>query len=207
MSGKLEKYKARLESLSFDDKYNVVRLLVKDIVAEAVIVNGQRISQFEITYQLVKLEIDTDVRVNSKFDLRTKKSLHIIYTENYGTKLRNLRLISGMTAKELSSKINICDKTLRDVERNKISKPFYYWKLICDYFKIDHIDYLELDTMGENTIKEKLEKIRAFIGAKSWEEVGIYLGYSEGFILDLLTRYTPNEFMKGKINSALDKLR
>lgn len=61
--------------------------------------------------------------------------------------------------------------------------------------------------MKEETIQDKLLKIRAYTGSKNWEEVGQHLGYSEGFILDLLNRYTPNSHHLKKINALLSELK
>ncbi|MBU3208497.1 hypothetical protein KPL28_02470 [Clostridium algidicarnis] len=61
--------------------------------------------------------------------------------------------------------------------------------------------------MKELSVSDKLIKIRAYTGARTWKEVGIYLGYSESFISDMMTRYTPNENHRKKINHALQMLK
>ena len=149
---------------------------------------------------------------NNKFDIYTeKKFLHIIsnfkYGDTNGGKLRNLRLQNNTTIKQLSRHTGVCSTTLMHLEQNKIKYPFYYWKLICEHFSTNHVEYLELYTMKEDSIQEKLIKIRALLGAKTWANVGEYLGYSEGFVLDLLNRYTPNAAHLKLINSTLEKYK
>lgn len=56
MSAKLEYYHNKIDNLSFEEKYDVVKLLVKSIIAETVVVNGEKTSQFHIIYNLVKLD-------------------------------------------------------------------------------------------------------------------------------------------------------
>jgi len=58
--------------------------------------------------------------------------------------------------------------------------------------------------MNESSLLDKTTKIRAFIGAKTWEEIGKYLGNGESYILEIRTRYKPNEKNLLKINSNLD---
>lgn len=74
---------------------------------------------------------------------------------------------------------------------------------MCNYFSINHIDYLGLSDLPEDTIQDKLIKIRALLGAKSWSDVANYLGYSQGFVIDLLTRYAPKANHINKINLIL----
>lgn len=149
--------------------------------------------------------------LDSKFDLKIKKNLHIIYDENYnenqGLKMRNLRLKNNLTLHELSSRIDINETTLRQMELNKIKMPYYYWKTVCNFFDVDHVVYLELCTMKEESIQDKLIKIRALIGAKSWKDVADCLGYSVGFINDLMTRYVPNINHMKIIDSVIEKFK
>ncbi|MEW9093915.1 MAG: helix-turn-helix transcriptional regulator [Clostridiaceae bacterium] len=146
--------------------------------------------------------------VRCKFDLhKEKKFLHIIYSKNEGVKIKNLRLKNDMTLKQLSKEIGISEVTLTKVENNRIRVPYYYWKLICDFYKVDHISYLGLCNMDEDSIENKLIKIRAYLGAKRWGNVGSYLGYSEAFIVDMLTRYTPNKKQLDNIDITLRKIK
>jgi transcriptional regulator with XRE-family HTH domain len=142
--------------------------------------------------------------VSTKFDIyKNKKFLPIIYANNEGSKLRKLRLKDNISMHDLSKKISISETTLMHIEQNKIKNPYYYWKIICDYFNVNHIEYLNLKTMKEDNIIDKLIKLRAFIGTKSWAGVGKYLGYSGEFISDLISRYTPNKSNIEKINNAI----
>ncbi len=109
--------------------------------------------------------------------------------------------------KSLSKLIHINETTLRNIEKDRIKKPYFYWKIYCGYFNVNHVDYLGLCTMNEETIQDKLLKIRAYTGSRNWEEVGKHLGYSEGFILDLLNRYTPNSHHLQKISAFLNTLK
>ncbi|KYH35812.1 helix-turn-helix protein [Clostridium tepidiprofundi DSM 19306] len=143
-----------------------------------------------------------------KFDIVKKKFLHIICNKNSpGIKLKNLRVKNNVTLSQLAKYTGISSKTLQRIENDKVKKPYYYWKKICDYFGINHIDYLELLTLPEKTIQEKLIKIRALLGARTWKEVAEYLGYSKEFVSDLLTRYTPNKKHLYIINNTLNNLK
>lgn len=144
--------------------------------------------------------------LGSKFDVE-KKILPIIYTCNESSKIRDLRLKNKTTLKELSKEINISITTLRHIEIGKIQVPYYYWKIICNHFNIDHVQYLSLYNMKELSVLDKLIKIRAYLGARTWGEVGVYLGYSQSFISDIFTRYTPNETHCKYIDYALEKLK
>ena len=145
---------------------------------------------------------------DTKFDIKKeKKFLPINICNTPGTKLRDLRLKNNMTLKKLANKININAATLMHLEQDKINMPYHYWKAICDCFCINHIEYLELDALKEETIQDKLLKIRAYIGGVKWKDVGDYLGYSKAFTIDLLTRYKPNKNQIRRINTALKELK
>lgn len=60
MADKLKLYHERLTKLSFEEKYEVVKLLVKGIKAETIIEDGGKKSNITIVYNLVKLENCTD---------------------------------------------------------------------------------------------------------------------------------------------------
>lgn len=111
-----------------------------------------------------------------------------------------------MTIDNLSKELNISSSTLSCIEHDKIKIPYYYWKIICDYFKIDNIEYLQLYNMKEKTVQEKLIKLRAYIGARGWIDVGKCLGYSKGFISDMITRYEPNKDIVNKIDMKLKEI-
>jgi|GEM_PF-4575451 len=150
--------------------------------------------------------------VSFKFDICKNKKLpssspRVSKDVSIGGKLRTLRLNNNLTLKQLSNNIGISSVTLMHVEHNKIKLPYNYWKNVCIYLGENHIEYLGLNSLSENSYQEKLLKIRAYLGAKSWEEVGEYIGYSEGFITDMLTRYPPNSNHIKVINSALDNLK
>lgn len=55
-SKKLKYYYNKINNLSFEDKYNIVRLLVKEIIAETVDNNGEKAIKFHVFYNLVKFE-------------------------------------------------------------------------------------------------------------------------------------------------------
>lgn len=129
-----------------------------------------------------------------------------IYVDSYGAKLRELRLKNGMTINKLSIELSISSTTLMHVEQNKIKVPYYYWKVICNYFNMNNINYLKLYDMKQNTTKEKLVKIRACIGAENWGYVGKHLGCSRGYINDILTRYKPNRDILSRIDLSLEKI-
>lgn len=205
MSDKLKYYHDRIDNLTFEEKQDIVKLLVKSIIAETVIVNGEKTSQFNIIYNLVKLDDRMDMDSDSKFDIHRNKAMihHQIGDETPGSLLRNLRLKSNMTIKQLSKATGIDTTTLMHVEQGKVKMPYFYWKTICNYYGINHIKYLKLYTMNENTIEEKFLKLRACIGAKTWGEVSSRLGYNKAFVSDLLHRYKANSKHLDKINSLL----
>ena len=60
-SNKLKIYYNKIDNLSFDDKYGIVKLLVKEIKTETIIDNGERIPSYSVVYNLVKLGVLTDV--------------------------------------------------------------------------------------------------------------------------------------------------
>lgn len=146
--------------------------------------------------------------------IKCKKFLPYICTSNIepfnetsGRKLRDLRLKKNLTIKQLSENIGINPTTLMHVEQDKISVPYHYFKLICDYFKVNHASYLQLYTMNEDSMQDKLIKIRALLGARTWKDVAQLLGYRESFINDLMTRYKGNEDHTRIVNNALEKLK
>ncbi|MGX7745897.1 recombinase family protein, partial [Rhodopseudomonas parapalustris] len=105
MSNILKVYKSRIDELTFEDKRDIVKLLVKEITVDTIVQCGERCPDIKIDYYLVKLDIYKDVRVNHKFDEHEKKFLPIICVENCGTKLKDLRLKSDMTMVQLADKI------------------------------------------------------------------------------------------------------
>lgn len=147
-----------------------------------------------------------DKSTHDKFDINKKFLPYIYKTCTPGVKLRELRLKNNTLIKGISNAIGVSTKTLMYVEQDKINIPYWYWKLICDYFGVNHIKYLELWKLKQNSIQEKLFKIRAGLGARTWEDVGNYIGYSDGYITDMLTRYTPNENTTNIIDSKLQEL-
>lgn len=116
---------------------------------------------------------------------------------------------NDFTMKELAKEIKINEVTLMNVENNKMNilKAPYYWKLVCDYFNINNIQYLELYNMKEDSIKNKLIKIRSCVGARTWEDTGKYLGYSRGFIFNLMNGYSPEKKYLDKINKKLEEFK
>lgn len=56
MSNKLRAYTERLNDLSLEDKYDLIRLLVKRIDAETIVENGEKLPRVRVIYNLVKLE-------------------------------------------------------------------------------------------------------------------------------------------------------
>ncbi len=107
-----------------------------------------------------------------------------------------------MTLKQLADKIHTSDNTLICVEKDKIKYPYYYWKLICGYFNINHIQYLDINKMNETTIQEKLVKIRAYLGAKTWEDVSHYLGYTKSYAVDSM-KHNPRKKKIEELDSIL----
>ncbi|MBU3107118.1 helix-turn-helix domain-containing protein [Clostridium gasigenes] len=112
-----------------------------------------------------------------------------------GIKLKTLRLKSNLTVKELSYLINISSKTLNGIENDNIHNP-YYWHKICNVFNTNANVFLDLYDMPENTLEDKLIKIRALLGSLSWKEVSLSLDISE---------YAISEFKKGKTKSNLNR--
>ncbi|WP_291563616.1 MULTISPECIES: recombinase family protein [unclassified Clostridium] len=61
MSNKLKSYAERLIDLSFEDKHDLIRLLVKGIEVETIVENGERLPKTRVVYNLIKLETFTDM--------------------------------------------------------------------------------------------------------------------------------------------------
>lgn len=215
----LEQYRQKLSRLTFKEKREIVELLVNNISVKTIVQNGMKQSDITIVYNLgsfdsmVKLGTHTDMGSDNKFEFHKNKKIYHqnIYKYNNveispGMRLRELRLNKNLTINKLSKLINVSSTTLRHVEQDKIKPPFsyYYWKVICNYFNINHIEYFNLNELKEDTLQEKLLKIRALLGAKSWDEVGKALGYSKEFTIDLLTRYKGNNYHIEKINNLLN---
>ena len=206
MAAKMKMYNDKLDKHTFEDKTDIVHMLVKEITVEPIVEGGQRVPDIRVIYNLIKLEHHTDKDTHNKFDIN-KKFLPIIYkTCTPGVKLRELRLNHGVTIKDLSNAIKTNETTLMHIEQDKINIPYWYWKNICDYFHVNHINYLGLYTLPQDSIQEKLIKIRAGLGARTWEDVGMYLGYSKGYISDMLTRYVPTGNTIKNIDSKLQDL-
>lgn len=152
------------------------------------------------------LELLIHVHDDNKFDV-TRNFTTYIYEDTSGTRLKTLRLEHNLTIDNLSKELNISSSTLSSVEHDKIKVPYYYWKIICSYFNVNNIEYLQLYNMKEKTVQEKLIKLRAYIGARGWSDVGKYLGYSKGFVSDMLTRYEPNKNIINKIDMKLKEIK
>ncbi|MEW9093988.1 MAG: recombinase family protein [Clostridiaceae bacterium] len=60
MSEKLKTYYKRIDELGNDDKYEIIRLLVKSIEVETIIKDGSKIPKIHVVYNLVKLDNCTD---------------------------------------------------------------------------------------------------------------------------------------------------
>lgn len=56
MSNKLKYYSEKIDNLTFEEKYNVVKLLVKEIITETIVQDGYKTSKYEVIYNLVKLD-------------------------------------------------------------------------------------------------------------------------------------------------------
>ncbi|PJI10196.1 MULTISPECIES: helix-turn-helix domain-containing protein [Clostridium] len=120
--------------------------------------------------------------------------------------MRELRLKNNMTLDKLSKKINISVDTLMHVEEDKLNNP-YYWRLICNYFGINHINYLKLYNMKEKCSKEKLLKLKAYMGAKSWKSVSISLGYSKDYISEILRKNKIPDTVYAVIQQKLSEIK
>ena len=64
MSRRLSEYHKKLDNLTDEDKYDIVRLLVKEIIASSIIEDGRRVPKVKIVYNLVKLETLKDMDLN-----------------------------------------------------------------------------------------------------------------------------------------------
>ncbi|KYH35876.1 putative DNA-invertase from lambdoid prophage Rac [Clostridium tepidiprofundi DSM 19306] len=60
VSSKLKTYYNKLDNLTYEDKYDLVRLLVKSIEVETVVEDGQKVPNIHVVYNLVKLDTYTD---------------------------------------------------------------------------------------------------------------------------------------------------
>lgn len=78
MSSKLKYYHDKIDNLTFEDKRDIVKLLVKQITVETVIQNGARIPKIDATYNLVKLAILTDAHVGI-MDINLKNASVLVY--------------------------------------------------------------------------------------------------------------------------------
>lgn len=123
-----------------------------------------------------------------------KKFFPLYNSANFGLKIKQLRIKNKMTLKELSTNVQISVTTIMHIEQNKISTPYQYWKKICDFYNVNYVQYLELYTLPENTLEEKLWKMRIYIGAKNWDIVAKKLNYTGATISDILiNRYVPSK--------------
>jgi transcriptional regulator with XRE-family HTH domain len=118
-----------------------------------------------------------------------KKSLPIIYKKNHrGTLVANLRLKHNLTAKKMSSLLNITEHTLKEIEGGKSKYDYYYYSKYCRHFSVDPYIYLDYYSLPEKTLADKVKKLKTFIGVKSLRELDKYLGLYSGCLSDCLSR-------------------
>lgn len=145
-----------------------------------------------------------------KFDIK-KKILPIIYDKKtLGNRLKFIRIKNKTSMDELCNNIPISTTTLALLEKDGVSDlyKYFYSKKICDYFSEDYIQIGELYSLPEKNYIDKLYKIRAYLGVRSWKGVATELNYSSAFIIDLLSReYIANKNNIERIDNLLKKLK
>ena len=160
----LDYYKNRLNNLTEADKYEIIHILIEKIIVSPIIVDGKKKSNLEAYFHISNL-----------LTARTRVwlvSLKNTTNETIGIKLKNLRLKNNTSRAALAKILNIDDKTLKNVENNvKTKYVYYYIHLYAKIFNVDKVEYFKLYNMKEFSNKDKLLKIRAYIGAKTWYEV------------------------------------
>lgn len=205
LEDKFSYFNKRINNLNYDDKIQVINLIIKKIVIHTQNNDGV-IPYVEIVLNLVKLEAQTDMDSYFKFDI-DKKLSPLLYDDSIGYKLKKLRLKNKMTQKQLSKELGFSHMTLLHLEHDKITLPYYYAKKICNYYKVDYVQYLELYSLPEKNYKDKIEKLRAYLGARSWEEVATYLNVKESLIIDYLTRISPTKHHIYNVEIFLNKIK
>nr|WP_278337154.1 helix-turn-helix domain-containing protein [Clostridium cavendishii] len=128
----------------------------------------------------------------------------------YGSKLRRLRLKKGLTLKKLSFLMNISSATLKNLEKDRIPSPncYYYYYIYCNKLNVNHIDYLQLLTLSETSIQDKLLKIRAFCGHKTWKETSYYINVHSDTIHNWINNESkPTLINVKRIDLLLSKLK
>lgn len=143
---KIDYFRNRLDNLSYEEKREIVKLLIKDIKAGYEIKEGKKMSKVEITYNIVKVENCTDIRENCNLDITSKELFPWKYEapakETQGTLLRNLRLSNKLTREELSKLTGISVYQIRKIEKDECNNLAKYLKLYHAFFGNQIEDYI-----------------------------------------------------------------
>lgn len=196
---KLDHYRNRLSNLTFNDKKEIINLLVKEIKVNYEIAGGKKIPRIEAIFNLVKLDIHTDMGLNSKFDIIKNEFLPIyIGTESIGQKLSNLRLRNNVSRIQLSKELGFSDYKLKQLEEDKLKNLYYYAHIYCRFFSIDPVEYLDFKNLPEDTTREKITKLKALFGYRTHRDVAKDLK----ICYRTFTRYLKDD--TNKLDSLLD---
>lgn len=114
--------------------------------------------------------------------------------------MKTLRLNHKLTLNELSKRTNLTVNTLISIEKGRLTKPskYHYYYIICNLFNVNHITYLELNKMKEDTIENIILKFRAYLGVKSNKELSTYIFNKKYYLEDMLKRKTINKHLYDK---------
>ncbi|GAB6170104.1 hypothetical protein JCM1393_25640 [Clostridium carnis] len=110
----------------------------------------------------------------------------------YGYKLAELRLKNNITKRDLSSLLNISEKTLRSLETGQLNNPFYYYNIYCRHFGFKAYNYLDFSLIKTDTLNGKVIFLKAYYGVKSNKELDLILRFYKGAITDYLNHKSKN---------------
>jgi transcriptional regulator with XRE-family HTH domain len=188
MKDKLSWYANRINQLTNEDKIEVIRSLVEKIEVGIRVENGIREPDVDIKWILSDLiSVPSSLQIYSQ--INTKKNLPIIYDRNnVGILVANLRLRHNITAKKMATLLNVTDATLREIEKGNSRYGYYYYSKYCRHFSVDPYIYLDYYSLTEKTLRDRIEKLKAFVGSKSLRELDKFLGLYSGCLSDCLNK-------------------
>lgn len=107
-----------------------------------------------------------------------------------GRMLKTLRLKQNLTLKEVSKLSNISEKTLIQLEKDRLltTLKYKYYQKLCNVYNVNHINYLKLDELKEDTIEDVIFKFKVYLGFTNNQELSLYIFNSKSTIDTMFSR-------------------
>lgn len=210
-------YTKNLQNLSLDEKKEIIKLLIKEIVINSEIEDSKKKPYIKIVWNMSDLLFEpTRMKIlsqtyNYHSKNKSKKKLPIIYAKNpyrfYGENLSELRIKNNINKTSLAKSLNISLKTLNDIESGKNNNPYYYYYIYCRHFALNPNNVLDFSLIKTDTFLGKIEFLKANLGIRNLKELDFSLNLRPGSIAEYLSGRFKNKNIEILVMNKFNEIK